>query len=943
MERKWVFLTAAVSVVLLAAVIWVGVLLGQNPQQSADAPRQGSVVINEIMSANENYPDGQGRRLDYIELYNPTDVPTDISNYKITDKEDFIGYTFPQGTVVQPKTYMLLQCDPDGGAGLNFGISKDGEKVYLYNSANVCVQTVAVPAMRDDQAYIRDANGAWRVESFGTPGFENTAAGYEAWLLSVGISSVSVVFNEMLCDNVGGVINSSGEFCDWFELYNPADTPAVLDGYYVSDDPEKPFKWQLTDLTVPADSYVLICCNPDNPTPGEAPFGLSKNGGSLVLTGPVTNFITKMDCPSLEENTSFRRLPDGTYAVTEEPTPGYPNTAEGYEAYRASRQNPGPLAIMEVMPANDRYLIQSDGETYDWVELKNVSAEPINLADFAISDDSSDPRQFRLPEQTLEPGELVVIILSGNTQLTGRYIHAPFALNRQEFRLFVSCWARGYSDYIHVTEVPFMGTVGRGSDGRQLLYFDTPTPGQENTGGYSDISNDPFVETPGGIYNDVTQVSVVLSGEGEIYYTLDGSLPTVNSRRYTEPIILTKSTNIRAFCKTEGKLPSPVVTSAYIINENHTLPVLSVTADPNAMFGYSGIYTQYSRDIEIPCNLTLYEENGSFSVDCGIEMYGHTGLQMPKKSFKVNFRSEYGSPLLTYPVYGEDGPEVYDSLVIRSGQDYPYAIFRDELFTNLCRQMSDNVLAQKDKFCILYINGEYRGIYCLKEAFSEFYYATNRNVTEESVELVQAPVYVNTEIYKFMSYLGTHDITDPDNYAYACTVFNMESLIDWIIIQGYSTNGDVQQNLRYFRSSDNGNTYEMAFYDLDWAFYYHLPFTDVLSNDRENWQHLMLTRRLIKNPSFRQLFLERLSYFMETTLSNENVLATIDYYQELLAPEVARERARWGGSVSGWEFEVNVLRAFITKRDHLNDMVNRLVRYIGLTQQEIDTYFWRWA
>ena len=32
---------------------------------------------------------------------------------------------------------------------------------------------------------------------------------------------------------------------------------------------------------------------------------------------------------------------------------------------------------------------------------------------------------------------------------------------------------------------------------------------------------------------------------------------------------------------------------------------------------------------------------------------------------------------------------------------------RDELFTNLCRQMSDNVLAQRDKFCILYINGEY--------------------------------------------------------------------------------------------------------------------------------------------------------------------------------------------------------------------------------------------
>lgn len=135
----------------------------------------------------------------------------------------------------------------------------------------------------------------------------------------------------------------------------------------------------------------------------------------------------------------------------------------------------------------------------------------------------------------------------------------------------------------------------------------------------------------------------------------------------------------------------------------------------------------------------------------------------------------------------------------------------------------------------------------------------------------------------------------------------------------------------------------MAFYDLDWAFYYHLPFTDVLSNDRENWQHLLITRRLIKNPTFRQQFLERLSYHMENTLSNENVLATIDYYEQLLEPEVARERARWGGTVSGWHSEVNWLRRFITDWDHMKDMVNRLVRYIGLTQQEIDTYFGRWV
>ena len=937
MDRKWIWVTAAVSIVLVAAVLLTGNFLA-NPSGSSGA---SAVVISEVMSRNEHYPDENGRLLDYIELHNPGDHEVDISGYKLTDKPDELGYSFPQGSTIAAGGYLLCHCDPDGGEGLNFGLSREGETLWLYNSANVCIQKIELPALPDDQPY-ELAAGGWRVGQFGTPGFENTEKGYELWLDSVGVAPVQVVFSEVQTANYSSITNQSGQLCDWVELYNPADEPAVLDGYYISDDPEKPLKWRIPSLTVEAKSYGVICCTDDETAAGEMPFGLSKNGCTLVLTGPVGNFITSLECPALQEDTSWQ-LAEGSYQVSEQVSPGYSNDKAGYEAYKASCKAAGPLVISEVMPANDKYLIQSDGQSYDWVELKNISEETINLEDFAISDDSGKPELFRLPAQTLAPGEMAVVILSGNTALTDRYIHAPFSLSKQEAWLYVSHVGQGYSDYLHIEKVTLQGSVGR-PDGQTLLYYEKPTPGQENGEGFPDVANDPFVQTPGGIYNDVEQVSVVLSGEGTIYYTLDGSVPNANSRQYLQPITLTETTTVRAICYHPRKLPSKVVTTGYIINENHTLPVLSVSAEPGQMFGGGGIYTNYNQNVEIPCNLALYEENGSFSVDCGIKMFGHTGLEMPKKSFKVNFRGIYGDGLLTYPVYGEEGPEVYDSLVIRSGQDYPQAIFRDELFTSLCRDMCDTVLAQRDKFCILYINGEYRGIYCIKEAFSEFFYASNRGVTEESVDMVQAPVYPSSDVYQFMNYLGSHDMTDPDNYAYACTVFNMESLIDWIIIQGYSTNGDVQQNLRYFRSSDNGNTFEMAFYDLDWAFYYHLPFTDVLSNDREmNWQHLRITTRLMQNPTFRQQFLERLSYHMENTLSTENVLAKMDYYEQLLSPEVPRERQRWGGSYDGWISQVNRMRNFITQWDHMADMVARLQRYIGLTQSEIDKYFWRWA
>lgn len=938
MKRLWIGLTAAICLLLVIGVVVLGSLFAA----PAETPvgDGGTVYISEVISNNRLYITPDGQLLDYIELYNPSDRAVDISNYKLSDNESTVGYTFPQGTVIDAGSYLVCYCNPDGDSSqyAQFGISKSGETLYLYNSANVCIQTVAVPALESNQPYIRNADGTYQAGSFGTPGFPNTEEGYALWMESMGVSTVSVVFNEIQTANRSAITGADGTFCDWIEFYNPSDTPAILDGCYLSDDPTDPYQWQIPSLTVAPKGYAVVTCGDGS----GAPFGLSKKGCSLTLTGPVGNLIAELSCPALAEDNVWQRTEDGSYIETDLFSPGYENSQAGYDAFIASRGVPGPLAISEIMPANDRYLVQSDGEYYDWVELKNISDRPIDLADFMISDDSSMLERFTLPSQILEPGQLVVIILSGDTTLTGKYIHAPFSLNRNESWFYISHRETGLCDVMRLQQVPLLGTVGR-MDG-SLVYFAEPSPGRENTGGVSAITSDPFVKTPGGIYNDVENVSVVLSGDGDIRYTLDGSVPTENSNLYTQPITLTKTATVRAKAFSPNALPSNVVTSSYIINENHTLPVISVSADPGQMFGGGGIYTNYTQNIEIPCNLTLYEDSGSFSVDCGIKMFGHTGLQMAKKSFKVNFRGRYGADLLTYPVYGEDGPEVYDSLIIRSGQDYPQSIFRDELFTNLCRQMSDNVLAQRDKFCILYINGEYRGIYCLKEAFSEFFYATNRNVTEESVDMVQAPVYPSSDIFQFMNYLGSHDMTDPDNYAYACTVFNMESLIDWIIIQGYSTNGDVQQNLRYFRSSDNGNTYEMAFYDLDWAFYYHLAFTDVLSNDREmNWQHLRLTTRIMKNPTFRKQFLERCSYHMENALSNENVLATIDYYEQLLAPEVARERARWGGTYNGWLSQVNGMRRFITEWDHLGDMVRRLQRYIGLTQEEIDTYFWRWV
>ena len=1101
MNRKKALLALLACIVLFAgAVVFALTVSGQGKDGTGISQ---PIVLNEVLAGNRTYISPNGQYLDYVEIYNTSDSPVDISGYMISDRSDFIGYTVPNGTILPAHSYMVCWCDKESDSDRygKFGISRKGEDtILLYNHANVLIDQVSVPVVEENVPLIRTDAGTWEIAVYATPGFENSDAGFDAWLKSVDAESVSVVISEVMpgsgfaivdgegiqgdwiellntgnqavaldgmflsddsanrtkwqigaltiepgqrvvircaggsakegeanfalsrggcdviltgihgntismvqCPEVGKecswalqedgtyaqtakttpgyenteagyeswlsdvgyltpdiqivevmtanrstVMNSAGELCDWIELYNAGREDVSLGGLYLSNSIADRMKWELPDRILRAGERIVIKCASGRAAAGEADFSLPREGCTVILSGSVGNVISQVDVPRMAEDRSWARLSNGLFIECDYPSPGYANTEEGYQAFRQTQTVSGPLIISEVMPSNASYLMQSDGEYYDWLELTNISEASVDLGRYALSDDPGDMDKFPLPDITLEPQERVIIICSGNTSLTSKkYTHAPFTLSREESWVYLSLLSNGScQDYIRIYDVPYQHSVGRASGENGTYYFTKPTPGAANGSGVAFISATPEVKTPDGVYNDVSSVTVELNGDGPLYYTLDGSTPTEKSKQYTTPLTLKSTTALRVVCLEEGKLPSDVVTATYIINENHTLPVVSLVAEPKSLFGSSGIYTNYNWDKEVRCNLKLFETDGnSFTIDAGVKMHGHTGLKNDKKSFKVNFRGRYGADTLTYPVYGEDGPDVYDSLIIRAGQDYPFSIFRDELFTSLARDISPNMLAQRDKFSILYVNGQYYGIYCIKEAWTELMYAQNMGGSADNVEIVQAPVDDDHEIYALTRFCRNNDMTKDENYQYVASLVDIDNLIDYMIIQGYCTNGDVQQNLRYIRSADTGGKWQLAFYDLDWSFYYHNFFKHVLS-PHQTWQHLSITRAVMKHPEFREKFLARCSELMATTLSNENVIARIDYYEQLLDPEVKRERKRWNGNYAAWKIEVQTLRDFILDGedgyDTPNLMINKLVEYIDLTDAEIDKYFSRW-
>ena len=96
------------------------------------------LVINEIES---NDPNGG---TDWVELYNPTDEPMDISGLVLSDDKGFTrladGKTapFPQGTVIEAKGFYVVETEV---APYDFGLG-NGDAIFIYDANGTEITSV---------------------------------------------------------------------------------------------------------------------------------------------------------------------------------------------------------------------------------------------------------------------------------------------------------------------------------------------------------------------------------------------------------------------------------------------------------------------------------------------------------------------------------------------------------------------------------------------------------------------------------------------------------------------------------------------------------------------------------------------------------------------------------------------------------------------------------
>ena len=411
---------------------------------------------------------------------------------------------------------------------------------------------------------------------------------------------------------------------------------------------------------------------------------------------------------------------------------------------------------------------------------------------------------------------------------------------------------------------------------------------------------------------------------GIVKCTFDGSEPNSTTPAFSEARLIDTTTVVRCYEFINEK-PIRQQTETYFINEKINMPVVSISVDPYYVKEYLDaepctpapcLSGKFWEDVEYPTHVEYFPEGNSstekaFEVDAGLSITGNYSRNYPKKSVSVRMRKEYQSGKIHYPLF-EARPEksTFKSFTLRNnGNRFVSDYIEDAVATSLLE--GTTVDYQRSKQVVVFYNGEYRGIYDLREKLNEHFIETNYGIDNNSVDLIKLlHEEIETKNGSADGYKSTLEFIDKSNFKDDNTAYDLVSqmiditnYMEYMAAQIFYANDDwPQANVRAWKSGNS--PWKFIAFDIDQGFDW-IPrldgFTEntnmikwVLGGGRTNkpcaggtnskcFTNIFI--KLIQNPDFKQSFINRASYLYSTFINGQRIAQQIDHITKSIDPE----------------------------------------------------------
>jgi len=415
----------------------------------------------------------------------------------------------------------------------------------------------------------------------------------------------------------------------------------------------------------------------------------------------------------------------------------------------------------------------------------------------------------------------------------------------------------------------------------------------------------PSFSKVAGVYNSAQTIALSSPNGADIYYTLDGKTPTINSTKYTSAIRVSQSSVIKAALFENGKRKSDVIVNSYIVNFDTDLPIISLSLDSKYLYDdYVGIYVVGKNGAYIDgCGVTSsgdknYAQNWKravkveyfnidhqkeFSFGADLSIAGECSRNNAKKEFQIDLSSKYDTSSIRYKFFENKSDKTLQSFRLKTGSK-GYEV-GDLLTSYLVYDGFLNVDFQGDKPVQIFINGEYWGIYNMRESKDlEFISSNYSSVDTKNIDIVkvwEAKAGDMSDYNALLSYLrGSH--SDAEKYNRVTQSVDIESFIDYLSVMIYSANSNWADDNTCWRSKDKNSPYNKWRWiigDVNMGYKYSQVQNNTYQTILSPNNHTLLSevfKTLVKDSSFISSFKRRFRDLINYTYTPENVLSVLD-------------------------------------------------------------------